>query len=240
MKSLVHASWADVEILRGRVAELTESPTLVAAASRFTQAFVESFDSVVLARLFAVLPFRSLPALEHEYVRSRTSSTRLGNETPCLCLLGTHGRGGAWCDRTASAGHLAIPLLDSNSVSDAPMIAKLLSDLDVDLKVLDDGRPIATRMMPGGRNGTFYVSDAMTEQDGRDRYIIPGRDFVEKFAIRTVFGMGGTYVDGTLVVAILFCDEKVDRLTVDRFPSFISSFKMATSRLAAQRLIFPA
>jgi hypothetical protein len=129
-------------------------------------------------------------------------------------------------------------LLDSNSVSDAPMIAKLLSDLDVDLRILDDGRPIATRMMPGGRNGTFYVSDALTERDGRNRFIIPGRDFVEKLGIRTVFGMGGTYVDGTLVVAILFCAEQVDRLTVDRFPSFISSFKMATARLAQEQMIF--
>lgn len=118
------------------------------------------------------------------------------------------------------------------------MIAKLLADIDVDLAALDDGRPIATRRLLGGKNGMFYVPDAPTAMDSRGRNIIPDRNFVTKYDIHTVFGMGGAYLDGTLVISIIFATEKLDRLLVDRFPSLIANFKMATAKLIDQRRIF--
>jgi hypothetical protein len=44
-------------------------------------------------------------------------------------------------------------------------------------------------------------------------------------------GMGGSYADGTLLVAIVFTSELIDRLAVSRFPSLISNLKMATAQL---------
>jgi hypothetical protein len=154
-------------------------------------------------------------------------------------FLGTAGVEPAWCDRRLSTGHRAIPLLNRTFVQNAPMIAKLLADLEVDLAGLDNGSPIVTRRMLGGLNNMFFVPDAQApERDGR--HVIAARDFVRVRGIRTVFGMGGAYVDGTLVVAIAFTTELVDRAAVDRFPSLIGNFKMATtSLLAADRIYEP-
>lgn len=50
--------------------------------------------------------------------------------------------------------------------------------------------------------------------------------------------MGGAYVDGTLAVMVIFCNERLERSIVDRYASFISSFKMATAPLLKSGQIF--
>jgi len=133
-------------------------------------------------------------------------------------LLGSRGALPAWNDRALSDGHFAIPLLSKVLVEGAPMIAQLLADLEVDLGCLDDGRPIASRRMLGSSNQCFYVSNAREARDNHGRFIIPSQDFVAKHAIDTVFGMAGSYLDGTIVVAISFTSESLDKLTVDPLP----------------------
>lgn len=227
--------WPGIELLRKECSQNTAS-SLQAASQAFAGLFADKFESVVLARVFAVLPLQRLPAREQEFARAFVKDDpRLTPATRVLTLMGTRGVESAWNARATSAGHLAIPLLDQRFVQGAPMIAKLLSDLDVDLKTLDDGRPIATRQMLGGRNGTFFVPDA---QDAAGRAIIPATHFVTTHQVRTVFGMGGAYVDGALIAAILFTRELLDRTSVDRFPSLISNFKMATSALQAEGKLF--
>ena len=70
------------------------------------------------------------------------------------------------------------------------------------------------------------------------RQIVADSAFVRENGIKTVFGMGGAYVDGTLAVMIVFCNEPLERMVVDRYGSFISSFKMATASLLASGRIF--
>ncbi|MET0386421.1 MAG: hypothetical protein ABW321_10705, partial [Polyangiales bacterium] len=211
--------WPGIERLRAKCAACDRN-SLEAAAQDFAALFAREFESVVLARVFAVLPLKSLPEREREFARVFVNDDqRLGVSTPVLTLLGSAGRDASWHGRNTSKGHLAIPLLDQRFVQGAPMIAKLLSDLDIDLKCLDDGRPIATRQMLGGRNGTFYVPDAQVARDDRGRSIIPARDFVTQHQVRTVFGMGGAYTDGGLVAAIVFTGELLDRPVIERFPS---------------------
>jgi hypothetical protein len=239
MRSLSEATWADIEALREQVLRASERPRLVQAASELCRLFVEQFDSIVLARVFAVLPLAALPQAERSFAKRLTGDAGgLTDATKILSLLGTRGREAAWNERLSSESHLAIPLLNATSVRAAPMVAKLLSDLDVDLQALDDGRPIVTRQMLGGRNGVFYVPEAASSVDSAGRHIVPAHDFVAKHGIRTVFGMGGAYVDGTLAVMVVFCDEALERAVVDRFASFISSFKMATAALQAEESIF--
>jgi hypothetical protein len=81
-------------------------------------------------------------------------------------------------------------------------------------------------------------ADATTAVDSRGRYVIADRTFVEKQGIRTVFGMGGAYLDSTLVTALIFVADKIPQLQVDRFPSVISNFKMATAKLAEEGRFF--
>ena len=201
------------------------------AAEQFTALFATRFSTVVLARMFLVVPFGRLPPRDHAFARALVGADpRLTAETPVLSLLGTHGRKPEWNDRARSAAHLAIPLLDRETVQAAPMIARLLIDLEVDLQGLGTGGPIATRMMIGGRNAMFYVPDARTTRDERGRLIIDP-DFAAKQGVESVFGMGGSYLDGTLAIAIVFCAERIERTEADRYGSFINSFKMATLEL---------
>jgi hypothetical protein len=236
MRSFNDAEWEQIEHLRQQVDALRAATSLEAAAQGFVGLFVNNFESVVLARTFVVVPFSNLPAEEQR--AARNAGGDLSPTTPVLTLLATRGKDPTWNDRKASLDHRCIPLLSSAAVADAPMVAKLLSDLNVDLKPLDDGRPIATRRMLGGKNGTFYVEDAALARDARGRYIISSREFATKHDVHTVFGMGGAYLDGMLVVAVLFCSEVLARFTVDRFPTFIGSFKIATASLVAQNRLF--
>jgi hypothetical protein len=238
MTALSDVTWPQVESLREAVGP-KDAPSVEAAAETFVKAFSVAFSDVALARLFIVLPVARVPAREADFAaRFAGDDPRFGPTTRVLTLLGTGGREAAWNERRLSRGHLCIPLIDRAFIEAAPMIAKLLADIDVDLGGFDDGRPIATRKLIGGKNGMFYVPDATTAMDAQGRYVIADRTFVERYAIRTVFGMGGAYVDGTLVTSLIFSTEKIPQLIVDRFPSLISNFKMATAKLVEERRIF--
>jgi len=238
MAALSDVTWPEVESLREVVGPKGAS-SVEAAAGIFVKAFVAAFSDVALARLFVVLPVARVPSHEADFAaRFAGDDPRFGPTTRVLTLLGTRGREAAWNDRRLSRGHLCIPLIDRAFIEAAPMIAKLLADIDVDLGGFDDGRPIATRKLIGGKNGMFYVPDAASAVDAQGRYVIADRTFVERYAIRTVFGMGGAYADGTLVTSLIFCTQKIPQLVVDRFPSLISNFKMATAKLVEERHIF--
>jgi hypothetical protein len=234
---LAEADWTQISELRKTI-EANTPTSVEAAAQRFANIFAQTFESIVLARVFIVLPFAELPSADQEFAMKLVGNdSKLNARTPVLSLLGTSGREEDWNHRRRSAGHLAIPLLKS-VVAAAPMIAKLLADLELDHAELDDGFASTTHKMLGANNGKFFVPNARTAVDSRNRPVIPGRDFVEKHKVQTVFGMGGSYFDGVLAVVIFFTDEDVDKLAVDRFASFISTFKTVTTRLQQKRLIY--
>jgi hypothetical protein len=237
MLTFESATWSDIEALRTSV--MTPAGSVEEASQRFATQFTTRYSSVVLARVFLVRPFGSLPAGEQAAARELSNDDRLLNDaTPVLVLLGTAGRSADWNERTRSRKHRAIALLSSEHVNGIPMIAKLLGDLEVNLSGLDNGKPIVTRRLLGGRNAAFYVPDAPTALDGQGRHIIPAQDFVRRYEVSTVFGMGGAYLDGTLAVTVLFTTETLQRPVVDRFPSVISNFKMATTELLSKGRLF--
>jgi hypothetical protein len=234
------ATWDDVNAVRDRLMARAAA-SVEQAAQGFVEDFVQTFPSVVLARLFLVVPFDQVPVPEQEQaLRLAAGHPGLTAATQTLSLLGTAGTEPAWCVRARSAEHLCIPLLNRSFVQSAPMVAKLLADLEVNLASLDDGGPLVTRAMLGGINKTFFVPDARDTYDGEKRPIIAARDFVERYAVRSVFGMGGAYVNGTLAVAIVFTSELLDAATVGRFPSLIGNFKMATADHCQARRIYGA
>lgn len=243
MSSLSSASWAEINDFRAHLTARVEKELwLTDASQHFASLIVERFPSVVLARVFAVVPFERLPNLDAEVARAfaeKLGAARLlVPNTPVLSLLGSSGAEAAWNQRAFSAGHLAIPLLSRELVEGAPMIAQLLADLKVDLACLDDARPIDSKKMLGGTNQRFYVRSAKTAVDARGRFVIAAREFVERHQIESVFGMAGAYVDGMIVVAILFTTENLDAATVDRFSSIIGNFRMATTTAVLARRIY--
>lgn len=211
------------------------------AAKDLANAFASQYTSVVLARVFLVLRASRLPAPERAAAAAiAEGATGVTDRTPVLTLLGSTGREGAWGERKLSVGHRAIPLLDASFVQGIPMVAKLLSDLQVDFSSLNQGSAVETRRLMGGQNGAFYVQDARETRDASGRHVIPDRAFVERYGVKTVWGMGGAYADDSLAVAIIFTDELVDRLSVGRFASLISNFKMATGAALREGRIFRA
>lgn len=230
--SLAEASWSDISALRDELINTPKSGSVEGAATRFTKLFSAHFESVVLARLFVVMPMEQLDAAARDFIaRKFGGEGRLKPSTPVLALLGTSGREEEWNDRLRSSGHLAIPLVDRAFVQGIPMIARLLADLEANLSNLDSGLPIASRRLLGGQNATFFVPDAREMVDAEGRAIISASPFVTRYSVRGVFGMGGAYMDGSLAVALVFTDEVLDRVNVDRFPSLISNFKALTSEL---------
>lgn len=238
-RALADGTWDDIEAFRRRLAELSSAAAVETVARGFTALFPATYANVLLARLFLVLRFDQLPEAERAQARALVrDDARLGPATRVLTLLGTAGRAPGWDERTRSAGHRAIPLLDRSFVEGAPMIAKLLADLQVDLSRLDSGLPLVTELMMGGTNRTFYVPDAQVALDERGRHVIADQGFAKQYGVRTVFGMGGAYLDGTLAVAIIFSSEQLDRMVVDRFPSLISTFRTATARMQSAGAFF--
>lgn len=226
---LASVAWEAIEQLRLRIAGARYG-SIADSAQGFADIFVEHFPSIVLARVFLVVPLERLPPVDQQFAGTFVNrDPRLHASTRVLSLVGSNGHAARYMGRRNSKGHLAIPLMDRQFVQSIPMVAKLLADLEVDFQALDDGRPIATRRMLGGHNSTFYVGNASEARDATGRSIIPAQDFVHAHRIATVFGMGGAYVDGTLAVAIIFTQEQLDRAAVDRFASFISTFKISTA-----------
>jgi hypothetical protein len=227
---LSEASWSDIEAMRAQIAA-GKPRSVQHAAEQFTALFATRFSTVLLARVFLVVPFERLPPADRAYARALAGKDpRLTATTPVLSLLGTHGKEPEWNDRMRSVAHLAIPLLDRESIQAAPMIARLLVDLEVDIQGMGAGGPITTRRMVGGRSAMFYVPDARTTRDDRGRPIIQ-QEFATRYGVESVFGMGSSYLDGSLAIAIVFCTERIERGAADRYGSFINSFKMATLEL---------
>jgi hypothetical protein len=232
------ATLEQIEAFRQRVAT-RRATCIVDAAQFFVSEFAKEYPETVLVRIFGVLPFSSLREKERAFAASIAGgSLDLREETPALSLLGTYGRKPAWQARATSRGHLAIPLLNQQFIEGAPMVSALLGSVGVDFKAFADHTASFTRLMAGGRNGAFYVRDARVAKDDRGRLVIPAQDFVEASGVRTVFGMGGAYFNGMIVAMIVFTDQIIERPSVDRFPSLISHFKMATMSLVASGAVF--
>ncbi len=236
------ATFEEIEQLRASVTNACEGATSVeSAAGAMTEQLFRASASCVLARVFLVLPLKRLPFAERTWVeifaKSINRTADLMPTTPVLSLLGTTGTDYTWNDRGFSVGHRAIPLIDKSFVHAAPMIAAALTSFNVDVGMTNDGE-IALRTASGGLNARFFVSDAQTTVDKEGRFVIASRDFVEKNAVRSVFGMGGSYVNGELAVAIVFTRELMNEADVDRYTSLISSFKMATSALMSKDRIY--
>ena len=243
MASFQTATWPEINAFRERIAtEAAGAHCLTDAAQGLSAALLKEFPSVILARVFVVVPFERLPDVDAEV--AQRFADRLGAaellvpSTPVLSLLGTSGVVATWNNRLFSSSHLAIPLLSRELVENAPMLAQLLADLNPNWAYLDDARPIDSKRMIGGTNQRFYVQSAKTALDARGRLIIPDRDFVATHRIETVFGMAGAYVDRMVVAAIVFTSERLEPQVIDRYPSIIANFRMATTAAVLARRIY--
>jgi hypothetical protein len=227
--------------LRGRLeASATSASVLEDAAQETVNALREHFaDSVTLARAFVTVPFSELPSSNQQFVRNLASDApELGPATPVLSLVGSSGSQANWCDRRKSEGHVGIPLVSSSFVGAIPMISRLLKELGIPLNRVDTWDSDIIIKTIGRSAGVFYVSDAANSVDQEGRKVIAAQDFVAEHSIKSVFGFGGAYLDGKILVIVLFCQEFVDRSSAEQLSTLVDQFKVRTDALAQSGAIF--
>jgi len=213
-EAIIRDLWSRVEP-RIREAKTLEEGAQTLARELYTQ-FTES---IVLARVFVTVRFDALPAevctFVENLVKSAGRPADLTGPVPVVSLVGTQGQEAAWNDRRNSRRHQGIPLISSSFVAAIPMIARLFRDLGVPLQWIDsdDAERFATAV--GHSAGLFFVPDAATAVDDHGRTII-APDFVSTYGIKTVFGAGGAYARGQLLVIVIFCRDEVPRTTAER------------------------
>jgi len=133
--------------------------------------------------------------------------------------------------RSLSKGHIGIPLASEHFVSSIPMISALLEQLGFDLGWLRGDAAIVTKKM-GRVSGLFYINDASTARDSRNRPIIAAQDFVRDHGIRSVFGMGGGYITSPkFFTTICFTTESLASDQVTPFQALCSIFKIHTMKM---------
>lgn len=199
------------------------------------QLYVEFPTSVVLTRMYVTVPFAELPERNATWVRglaeAKGVAAELSGETSVISLVGSAGRTSEWNDRLSSNGHVGIPMTSASFIDAIPMMSRLMASLGGDLDWIDgkDTAQVVSRL--GTVAGTFYVPDAATEVDTRGRKVISATDFVAEHGIKTVFGVGGAFASGQLLVCLVFCDEYIQRSVVDGFQAPFLRFKSASAPL---------
>lgn len=187
-------------------------------------------SSFVLTRFFTTVPFQQLPpGLQREAERGADPAALLP-ATRCLTLLATAGDEPDWCDRTRSHGHQAIPLTSVEMVQQAPMIARLLVELGVDVAALVGPGPGMLEGMAGRSYNVFHVEEA------RGSTHIPAQaEFVERYGVRSVIGFGGMLPRGELFAVILFSRVPVPADRASRFRKVATDVKALAIPFGAEK-----
>jgi hypothetical protein len=206
--------------------------------------FREFEGAAALIRVYMTAEVSTLPAFNRAFVdqlvKVRGVAPLLKENTLVLSLLGTAGIEPAWNRVAQSEGHVGIPLLGSEFVQSIPMISRLLLDLGVGLHWLDARNAgIGAEVSAGAISGLFYVEDARTTVDDQQRHVIPARSFVDHHGIRTVFGVGGTYMKpDDLIAVVCFTKETLRRHELLPYLALLTAIKSATARTVLRRHIF--
>jgi len=222
--------------------QIAGASSLEEAGQALAMALYRRFgELILLARVFVTVPFGQLPGAEQRSVRELAAAGRapdLTDSVPVLSLLGTDGEEQDWQDRRQSKGHLGIPLSSTSVVSAAPMISRLLNEMGVPIEWADSHDPQIILNAIGSTAGLFFVKNAATATDTAGRKIIPARDFVDKYGVKSVCGTGGAYSTGQIVVIVLFWRDVLSRAVAERFVALASLFITETSRLVDPAKIF--
>lgn len=229
--------WAELEPRVERARCLEE------AAQEMVAALQTKFDeSVVIARTFVTVPFAELPPSNKEFVfnlaKSAGAEAELKDTTPVLSLIGTYGQEETWKDRHKSKGHVGIPLISSAFVGAVPMISRLLNELGIPLEWADSHDTEIIIKTIGSSAGLFFVEDAASATDNQGRKVIAAQDFVSDYKVRSVFGTGGAYLNGQMLVLVVFCRDALSRETAERFMEVANLFKGKTLSFATPTKVF--
>lgn len=169
-------------------------------------------SSAALLRMFITQPHGKLCDQARAQVDSNFPGKSLPADTICLTLKGTIGDKPEWCTPERSEGHWAIPLVGAEGVKGIPMIARLLSQLGLEVQqVLDPDASLALELADKDFN-VFHVEKAVGSQ------YIPAQDsFVVPAGIKSVVGFGSMLPTGHLCIVIVFSKKRISSETANMF-----------------------
>lgn len=223
---------------------LRDSTSLEQAAQRITDTVWETFsDTAVLTRCFVTVPYQSLPLSDQGFVQRSLKHTGAAESIPAnsivLSLMGTRGRQPEWNNRKLSRDHLGIPLVSTGFIEEIPMLSRLLQELGVDPGWFHLERGGFTESKLGaGQVGVFFVQDATGAIDAQGRLIISAQEFVQEYGVKSVFGLGGVYGDGTVLILLVFTQELLEKTQVNALTHLIVLIKSATADLLKAGALF--
>jgi hypothetical protein len=235
--TVVKQLWANVK------PRLQQSNYLEEAAQELVAKLHSHFqESVAIARIFLTVPYSDLPTTNKDFAKNLAegahAAAELKGTTPVLSLIGTHGQERDWCDRRKSKGHVGIPLISSSFVDAIPMISRLIKELGLPLEWVDSHDKGILIETIGHSAGLFFVENATEATDSQGRKIIVAQDFVSSYGVRSVFGIGGAYQGGEVVVIVVFCRDVVSRATSEHFLPLTNLFMSQTTSLVEATKIF--
>jgi hypothetical protein len=244
MSRIASYSLEAVNALRGRCEEeIQQAESFQKACQKFVDLLYEELlSSAVLFRAFATVPFDRLPEKERAFAlelgQARGFASELGPSIPVVTLLASRGKRREWNHRLRSERHLAIPLGTASFIKTIPMVSRLMGDLGARVDwVRKQEKNLAVSSM-GRMARVLYVEDALSSRTKDDFEVIPDRSFVVEHGVRTVVGLGGAYLNGTIVAVILFTNELVPRDKVEKLMPVVHGFKIATMKLVMQGKLF--
>ena len=165
-----------------------------------------------LVRFYKTHRLRDLELGDRQFAENQLGSVHLDAGMRCLALLGTAGDEPAWNDRRHSRAHRAIPLPSADIIRRAPMIARLMEQLGVDIESIISGNASSWRPGEGPTYDVFHVEQALGSP-----HIPAQAEFVVLHGIASVIGFGGLLRSGELFAVILFARAHIPAASAARF-----------------------
>lgn len=175
----------------------------------------------VLVRMFKTHPYGQLDPALQAYAHSMMRSDEILKSTPCLTLLASRGIEESWNSREQSKGHKAIPLLSETMILKAPMIARLIEQLGVPIRVvLKPDRDFILNAQEKAFN-VFHIEEAAGSP-----YVPAQEKFVLPFGVRSVLGFGGMFPSGDLFALIVFATVHIPAAVAKLFAPLSLNVKL--------------
>jgi hypothetical protein len=185
-----------------------------------------------LVRFFMTCPFMELSGELQTAAQEIVGGRSVMSTTKCLTLMATAGDEPQWNSRQTSAGHKAIPLVDKDFISRAPMISQLIHQFGLDVNMLLEPDPDILMDLEKTTFNVFYVPEA-----AGSAHIPAQQEFVMPYKIKSVLGFGGMLPSGNLFAIILFAKTKISPETAELF-KWISAYARISVASLDKRAVF--
>ncbi|MEO5815823.1 MAG: hypothetical protein ABIT20_11135 [Gemmatimonadaceae bacterium] len=168
--------------------------------------------SCALVRFYKTHPYGALEPEQQLFAERLLGEQSTDDNMRCLALLATAGDEPEWNSRRESTSHQAIPLPSADIVRRAPMIARLIEELGLDIEAVVRGESIPARIGEARTYDVFHVEEAIGSP-----HIPAQREFVLRYGIESVVGFGGLLRSGELYTVILFSRVRIPKASAARF-----------------------